>query len=211
MMHGKSGTDQNTITSALKFFGLLGEGDDPNAVNDTLKKLVSATEPEANKLLGELVRSRYPGQLKVSAENGTENQLHESFEADWGLTGETRRKAATFFLHAAKQAEIGVSPNFPKARANQGRTGRKSSTRKKNSSGGDGRSLNSDEGGTEGNTYTLTMKSGTVKVTVDVDFMMLMSDGTEREFVMDLVDSLKDFGSSGEETDQDDDGTEGSG
>ena len=69
-----------------------------------------------------LLRSYYPKQLEVSAQNGTEKLLLDSFEEAFGLTGDTRRKAATFFLHAARQAGIALSPHFPATRSGPGRT-----------------------------------------------------------------------------------------
>lgn len=196
MMRGKSGSDQAVINMGLKFFGLV-DPDKNNAVLDSLKQLVAAGEPERKALLGELVRSRYPAQMKVSDDLGTENLLHESFGTAFGLTGETRRKAATFFLHAASMAGIPISPNFPKLRAGQGRASngaaKKAAPRKRpaGTRGGDGGKSDG-----AGDTYIINLESGgTVQLIVNADLVALLRHEADRKLVTGLIAMMDGYGS----------------
>lgn len=194
MMTGKSGTDQATILSALKFFELIDTSQD-NKVQRPLIDLVQATGEERKRVLARLVRRSYSTQLAISDLPGTEAQLHKSFEEQFGLSGETRRKASTFFLHAAKEAEIPVSPHFPKPRSGQGRAAPAKKAAKKKTAGkpgtGGATKTTDAEGG---DTYTLTLDSGTeVELTVRADLMSLMRHDGDRKFVMELVDKLEKY------------------
>lgn len=202
MMTGKSGTDQATIISALKFFELI-DTTQGNKVEDSLIDLVQATGDARKQFLARLVRQSYSGQLAVSDLPGTEAQLHKSFEDEFGVTGETRRKASTFFLHAAREAGIEVSPHFPKPRSGQGRAAPGKKAAKKKAGGKSatrGPTKTTDAEG--GDTYTLGLDSGTeVQLTVRADLMSLMRHDGDRKFVMELVDKLDSYGSSEEDED----------
>lgn len=197
IMTGKSGTDQQTITSALKFFGLIDENKG-NEIRPEFVDLLSGTPDERKRALGSLVRACYPGQIKVSEMQGTEAQLHESFQGDFNLTGETRRKAATFFLHSAKEAGIELSPFFPKPRSGQGRTGpKKSAGKSKAAWGGSRRSASQTKDEVGDSTYTVTLESGSVvSLKVTGDLMDLMRNETDRAFLMGLVDAMEGYSST---------------
>ncbi|HEV2071512.1 MAG TPA: hypothetical protein VGR26_17120 [Acidimicrobiales bacterium] len=192
MMRGKSGSDQAVINMALKFFGLV-DPDRNNKVLDSLKRIVAADSKVQKTILGELVRTHYPAQMAVSDRLGTEKQLHESFETTFGLSGETRRKAATFFLHAAATAGIQVSPNFPKARAGQGRAAngaaKKAAARKRPSASA---TKTKNEGG--GDTYTVELEcGGTVQLIVTADLMSLLRHDGDRKMVTGLIEKMESY------------------
>lgn len=119
MMSSKSGTDQANLFSALKFFNLI---DGQQVVQDGLKALVATDDEGRKRALGSMFRQRYPGQFKVSEQNGTEKALLDSFEHDFGYSGDTRRKAMTFFLHGARWADTELSAHFPATRLGSGRS-----------------------------------------------------------------------------------------
>ena len=132
LLSSKSGTDQLNLTSTLKSFALIR---DDLSVEPRLDQLVNADEDQRKKLLAEIVHQYYPDPLRVSAENGTEKLLHDSFRESYGLdAADTRRKSITFFLHAARTADIELSPHFPATRTGSGGGGsprpRKASSRK---------------------------------------------------------------------------------
>ena len=110
MMDTKSGTDQSNILSTMRAFGLI---DESQAVMPFLQQLVRTDEIQQKRAIGEVVKLLYPHQLEISAQNGTEKLLYDSFEQDFGVTGDTRRKAVTFFLHAARFGGMELSPHFP--------------------------------------------------------------------------------------------------
>ncbi|MBL7619875.1 MULTISPECIES: hypothetical protein [unclassified Frankia] len=121
MMGSKSGTDQASLMGALRGFGLVGEG---HEVQPALRELAEADEERRSELLAELIRRFYPAQVAVSESNGTKQQLDDSFRSSFDLSAaETRRKATTFFLHAARVAQLPLSPHFPPTRTGSGGPG----------------------------------------------------------------------------------------
>jgi hypothetical protein len=122
LMDSKSGSDQANLTSAMKAFGLI---DEELAVLPPLIALHEAgDDDERAAQLETLVRAHYPEPLRVSEDNGTEKLLNDAFRNAYGLdSADTRRKAITFFLHAARTASIPLSPHFPATRAGPGAGG----------------------------------------------------------------------------------------
>jgi hypothetical protein len=197
MMTSKSGTDQNNLMSALKGFALIN-GD--HRVEPTLVQLATSDETKRNEKLGELVRAYYPDQIVVSEQNGTEGQLVESFKQSFSLdTTETRRKAITFFLHAARVAGIPLSPHFPPTRTGSGSPGTprpkrpgKRRTPPAASGAGASNSAATQPNQPDGDTYSVSLHSGgSVSVVVTVNLFALSTE--DRNFVIDLVDRLKGY------------------
>lgn len=102
---GSEGQKTQTL-AALKFFGLV-EGPD-NEVTAALHQLVNETN-DRPRLIGQLLAKHYPDATRLGGLHATTKQLQDSFE---GLTGDTLRKAMTFYLHAAKYAQHPVSKHF---------------------------------------------------------------------------------------------------
>lgn len=199
LLVGKSGTDQKVILAGLKFFDLIDSSD--NKIDPGLAALADAAPEERNRILESLLQTKYTDAFGVSEANGSPQQLHESFEQSFGVTGDTRRKAATFFLHAAKQAEISVSPNFTKVRSGSGRVKRAATGAKKSAKKRASTKTTTASGGSE---YELSLESGgEIRVSIDVDLMVLMRHAEDREFVMALVDSLETYAANATTTDAD--------
>jgi len=197
MMASKSGTDQNNLMSALKGFGLITSD---NRVEPALVQLATSDETKRNETLAELVRTYYPDPIAVSEQNGTEGQLIEAFKRSFSLdTVETRRKAITFFLHAARVAGIPLSPHFPQTRTGSGGPGTprpKRSPKRKPAPSANG-AATSNPAATQpthpgGDTYSVSLHSGgSVSVVVSVNLFALSTE--DRTFVIDLVDKLKGY------------------
>jgi len=196
MMSGKSGTDQNNLLLTLKSFSLIGESGDVSA---GLDRLVSADEPSRKAQLAALVRLYYSAVLDVSAANGTEKQLNDSFRDAYGLDApETRRKAITFFLHAARTGEIPLSAHFPKTRSGPGAPGtprpRKASKKRLPTpadQGNNGGSTQHEAAATEYDTTVTLGNGGTVTLTVSVNPITLR--GADRDFFFKIVDAFEAF------------------
>jgi hypothetical protein len=195
LMSSKSGTDQNNLTTALRGFGLTGPD---QQVLPALLGLAMGDEGGRKEKLAELVRTYYPQQLVISEQNGTEQQLHDSFRETFGLdTRETRRKAVTFFLHAARTAGIELSPHFPATRSGSGSPGvpRPKRTSKRKNTQSDkttGSPADHPRPNDEGDSYSVSLSSGgSVSVVVSVNLFSLSTE--DRDFVIDLVDKLKGY------------------
>lgn len=194
MMGTKSGSDQMNLFSTLKFFSLIDEN---NSVEPKLKELVAATPDSRKLILMSMLRDNYAAQFEVSDQNGTEKQLLDSFEPT-GYGNDTRRKAMTFFLHAAREAGLTLSPHFPATRMGSGRSNppRVSRIRKKSSqlSGGGTPSSGAKvhKTGGAGEPFVLNLNSGgQVTVAVSVDLWTL--DDHDRDFVIELVDKIRGY------------------
>src|ERR1700736_5243259 len=198
MLDSKSGTDQLAILSALKAFVLVA-GEDQR-VRPSLPALVKADAEGRKPLLAEMLHRWYPRQIAISDEHGTEKMLLESFEKDFDLTGDTRRKAATWFLHAAHESGVPMSSHFPKLRPGQGgaspprprRVPKKKSSPNLPAASGDVKNT-----GAGGDDYTVKLQAGgTVTLRVNVGHFALSRHKQDREFVQGLIDALTAYESS---------------
>jgi hypothetical protein len=194
MMRSKSGSDQASLAAALKAFGLV---DDNQAVTG-LRDLGGSDEETRIRWLSEMVRKHYPAQMAVSEQNGTEQQLKESFRESFQMgSADTIRKAMTFFLHAARTADIETSPHFPATRSGSGAPGtpkpRRAASRRRSSSDAGKVTEKASVLQVEGDTYTLRMESGPV-VTLVVKINVMEASVDDRDFIFRLVDALRGYG-----------------
>lgn len=191
MMSGKSGTDQANILATLKAFGLINA---EQKVDVSLTDLAGPDEATRREKLAHILRLHYPGPVSVSEQNGTEDQLTESFRDGFGLTAaDTRRKCVTFFLHAAREAGLPISANFPQTRAGSGGPGvPKSKPTKSGSSKSKTPAAAPAARTAKGDSYSVSLRSGgTVSVEVSVNLFDLSTK--DRTFVISLVDALKGY------------------
>jgi len=111
LLRNRSGGDQAQFLRAARSFGLINAQGEPL---DRFKTYV--TEPDKRRdILRQILTECYPN--VVSLGNGaTPAQLTNAFRT-FGIDGDTVRKAETFYLNAARQAEIEVSPHFKATRS----------------------------------------------------------------------------------------------
>jgi hypothetical protein len=122
---GKSGGDQSQFLRACRVFGLMDE--ETEQPTERMRDLVTADDRGA--LLGEILRESYPNVVALG--NGaTQSMLEEKFR-EFGIEGDTVRKAIAFYLNAAKQTDIELSSRFKSTRPGAGGR-RKRSSRKAN-------------------------------------------------------------------------------
>ncbi len=194
ILDSKSGTDQLGIFNALKAFNLVAG--EEQVVQPALTGLVQATPEGRKTILGDLLQTYYPGQLKVSASQGTMKMLLESFESDFGLNGDTRRKAATWFLHAANECGMPMSAHFPKLRPGQGAPAPRARRppKRKPLGGASGNQVSTgsrpeNPSGTD--EFTVELRAGgTVTLTVNVSHFALSRHRDDRDFVEKLMDAM---------------------
>lgn len=118
MMTSESGTDQTKLITTMQTFGLI---DEAGRVQVVLESFQIADAAGRKAMLGNWVHAQYGPALRVSAQSGTSQDLTDVFREELGMTGAgTRRKAITFFQHAAQHAGITLSPHFPKTRTGSG-------------------------------------------------------------------------------------------
>lgn len=191
MMNSKSGTDQLNLFAALKTFGLI---DETNKVTPALTALTAKEVDDRKDALRALIKRYYREAIEVGAANGTQAQLLECFRDRYGVAGvDTQRKAASFFLHAARFAGgIDLSPHFAQTRTGQGGPG-KGKPRKKAAKKTSAKPADEVETPTT-DQYDLAVElatGGTMRLTVNVNPLSLR--GADRQFFYDIVDKLTDY------------------
>lgn len=123
-----SGAGQTQFIAGLKFLELI---DDDLKPQPRLIDMVS--DPEARpRLTGEMLRERYPEAVALGDTNATTDELVEVFR-EYGVQGDTARKAIAFYLQAARYAgDIPLSPHFktPTVRTGAGSSRRRGRPKK---------------------------------------------------------------------------------
>jgi hypothetical protein len=128
-----SGGNQVAVINALKFLGLISSEGIPTA---NFYNLADAEGKERAKIWREILVNAYSFLLNdLDIERATSRLVVEKFR-DADMSGDTIRKAIQFFLSAAKDVEMKVSPHVkathtqsgartrtPRARRTDGRTG----------------------------------------------------------------------------------------
>lgn len=107
------GSVRNQLISGLRFLGLLNEN---NETQPDLEILKVAEEPEEWKpRLESLLREAYGPIMELDLARITPSHLNEEFKKQYNAKDEVNRKCVTFFLHAAKDAGIELSPRLLKS------------------------------------------------------------------------------------------------
>jgi hypothetical protein len=113
-----AGGYQTQIIAALRALDLI---DAKGEVQASLVELIDDGDHRANHI-AELIRRFYKEPVRLGTVYATQGQLEEAFR-DYGINGDTMRKAIGFYLAAAKYAQLPVSKNFrvPSVTASDGR------------------------------------------------------------------------------------------
>jgi hypothetical protein len=103
---GLSGQSQSSLLAALKFFGLITNDGNPLPA---LKEVVDNRQAALGKLVRENYAFIFDGKFNVMA--ATESQYKEKF-SEKDVTGDTNRKALSFFTMICETAGISISPHL---------------------------------------------------------------------------------------------------
>jgi hypothetical protein len=114
-----SGGYQSQVLATLKSLDLIGKSGE---VMPTLTQLAERPD-ERPSMVAELVKRFYPEPVRLGTLNATQGQLEEAFR-EYGIAGDTMRKAVSFYLAAAKFGNIQLSKHFrtPSITSADGRT-----------------------------------------------------------------------------------------
>ena len=120
LMGTMSGTMQAQLTNSLRFLNLITPNDLPT---EKLTRLVNSEDNERQKVLREILKASYLFLFdNFDLQHATTHQLQERF-IDAGASGDTVRKCMAFFMTAAKDSGIILSPHISRRRIT-GRLGR---------------------------------------------------------------------------------------
>lgn len=109
VMPSMSGALQSQLLAALRYLGLVSEKGIPTQL---LTSIVNSEGVLRQRVLAEMLTNAYPFLFKgFDLSRATTRQIEEQF-SNAGAGGETVRKCIAFFMGAAKDAEISVSPHI---------------------------------------------------------------------------------------------------
>lgn len=107
LLRSLSGTAQNQVLGAFRFFELI---DEDRRVQPPLKILVQDKE-NRKAHVRQLLDQFYPGAVALGRSTGTMPQLNAAM-MQYGVQGATVAKAVAFFLKAAEFADLPMSPHW---------------------------------------------------------------------------------------------------
>jgi hypothetical protein len=182
----QSGFTQGLILNAYRYFHLV---DLTNKPTPQFQQLVKSKDKARKEEIKKLISVGYPDIVNLHDTATMTPKILDELMERYNVTGETKKKAVTFFLQAAKFAEIPLS-NFltEKIRSTSG-TRRRPTTQST--------SINRVTTGTPSgiantNTKRLSLASnGTIEMTISYDPFSISKD--DREFIFGLIDKLQQY------------------
>lgn len=182
---------QGLIMGALRFFDLI---DSDNRPTPLLEKYVAHPSDKRQKAVRELLEHGYAELIQQDLTKMTAKMLDDAMET-YGVSGETKKKATTFFLQAAKFSDLPLSSFLQtQIRATPGTRKKRSGNGRPKENGEEVETLTSERTQPKGEARTIELESGgTLTVSFSVDIYELSPE--DRNFVFGLIDSLKKYGS----------------
>jgi Family of unknown function (DUF5343) len=185
----QSGIVQTQILMALRFFNLVDDADVPT---ELLHELIEQKDNRAA-IYTKLLNASYKGLLDHDLTKMTPKMLDDAME-QYNVTGDTKRKAVTFFLKAAKYASFPMHPLLSSQVRNTGPRKKKvkrpgyipemngaadpAYLPKPPATNGSGKSVRLSNG-------------GTLTLSISADPFMLPAE--DRKFVFELIDKLQEY------------------
>lgn len=114
IMSNFSGAVAGQLMTALRFLDLIDKNEEPT---QRFKALVPAFDtPDWPKQMRAVLENAYPEVFAIELATASPALLYEAFQKAYPSGGETVRKTVTFFLNAATDAQIAVSPYIMKSK-----------------------------------------------------------------------------------------------
>lgn len=182
-----AGSTQGQLIATLRYFKLIkADGTPEKLLND----LATSEGEGRKKLIHDIVKRSYDFVFSSGLnlqQNATTAQVEELFTQE-GLTGETRRKAFSFFLMLCKDAAIQLSSHI---KVPKGVAGTRRRTR--NADPAPQESVVEPLRPAGGTAKTIKLKSGgELSLSLTVNLFDLVGD--ERQFVFELIDKIQAYG-----------------
>jgi hypothetical protein len=197
MWRSQSGVVQSQIMMALRFFNLVDEDDKPMPA---LHRLVDAPSEKRPEQIGALLRYAYHDIIEHDLTKMTPKMLDEAME-NYHVNGDTKRKAVTFFLQAARFADLPMHPLLSGAIRNSAPRKRRN---KRDSGEQEEQSFRSRAGDLPASNQNgpapkvVQLRSGgTLTLAVNVDVFSMSPE--DRAFVFGVIDTLQKYEAGGKE------------
>lgn len=182
-----SGLMQSQVLGAFRFLGLILSDGTPTP---ELKRLVDEHTNRKTHLRNVLIRA-YPDLVKRDLTKMSMGSL-EDFMRSYQVSGETLRKAISFFLQASRYGELPLSPYILKqTRAAAKKRRAPVLPRSRVNVVSDEGTINNGAGGS-GPTKTVTLKNG-ITLSLKASADMFQMEGDDRQFVLKLLDEMEAY------------------
>lgn len=184
---GQSGINQGLIMGAYRYFHLVNDNDE-----STPDLVVLAQHPEKRSAkLREMITLEYHFVLeKGDITKSTMRMLEDAFGTVYPVTGATKQKAITFFLKAAKFADLPLSPYLLTSLREAAKKPRRPKQRTIQNDGED-QTQNGQASGTSAHKVQLA-SGGTLTITISANPFTMPAE--DRTFFFSVVDMLQKYG-----------------
>ena len=132
-----SGSISYSVIASLKYLKLI---DDDGLPSSKFVELVNATDEDRKALLREVIEAGYPSLFGSNINLGTisAGQFDDHIRKEFEVQGSTVDKIASFFIAAAKLAEIPISPHLASRKPVATSSSSRKSSRQRRRGSGDG-------------------------------------------------------------------------
>lgn len=112
LLQNFAGSVQGQLIATLRFFDLIDAKGIPTEALERLHQAYDTDQWPA--VLGELLRKSYPAIFGIGLATASPGQFSEAFRNAFGGAEAVQRKSRTFFLNAARDAQIEISQHITK-------------------------------------------------------------------------------------------------
>lgn len=182
----QSGVMQGQIITTLRFFDLI----DPHGTPSTTLEKLAADKENRKELLKPLITKHYRDVIDLGLTKASPLQLDQAFDS-YGVSGDTKKKAKTFFIKAAQFVGLPLSVLLTrKTRSTGGNRRRRSTPRtQEEPNGGE---IETPPQTPAGTTKTIQLRSGgQLTLSLSVNLFDLVDE--ERNFVFGLIDQIQAY------------------
>jgi hypothetical protein len=191
---GQSGSGQNQLLLAFRFFGLISDDGKPTP---TLLALAVTDESARKAAFRKLIEQKYAPLFALNLMNTTPAEFAEKMTEIYKVTGDTRLKATRFFLAAAEYLGIQVSPLLQRDKTKTLGVTTPARRRRTRTRPDDEREDDEDDDDSESpqpaaESRSVELRSGgTLTLSATTKFMALSA--ADRNFVFGLIDKLEEY------------------
>jgi hypothetical protein len=176
------------MMTAMRFFGLLGDHGEVTKELDTLANAV-----DRKKYIATILEVSYPAVFETGLEHATPNQFNDALR-QYNVSGTTLDKARSFFLQAAKFAEIKLSPGIQHL-SKPGASGRKRKVQNGKSREEEVEEIEESEvlaSKKTGSSRTIALRGGgSATLAFDVDVWSMTPE--DQQFVFDMIKRMTEY------------------
>lgn len=177
-----SGAIRSQLLGAFKFLNLIDDLGHPTAP----LRLLAEDTANRKATLRKVLESSYKPLISAGLQHMTPKMFDDLMDA-YGMTGDTQKKVSSFFLQAAKYAEIPMSPLLLKRRP--GTTRRRRSNGEEDS---EGDVFHVEPSTSQGSSRTVELNGGG-KLTLILSVNVFDLVGSDRNFVFGIIDQLQTY------------------